>query len=213
MIAHHPEDALLLDYAAGSLAEPVALIVATHVALCAACRQAVAALEDAGGALLAAIEPAAMEDGAVAAMLARLDEPERPAVPPPAADPLLPAPLRPYVRRGLDGLTWRRVSRAIEEARLPIVARGYKASLLRIRRGSVQPQHTHRGHVFTLVLAGGYSDGGAAFGPGDFDGRDGTHRHQPKVDDDEDCLCLVVLDAPIRLTGPVGRLANPFIRF
>jgi putative transcriptional regulator len=35
----------------------------------------------------------------------------------------------------------------------------------------------------------------------------------PTADDDGDCVCLAVTDAPLRLTGPIGRLFNPFIRF
>ena len=36
--------------------------------------------------------------------------------------------------------------------------------------------------------------------------------HRPVADEDEDCLCLIVTDAPLRLTGWLGRLLNPFIR-
>jgi putative transcriptional regulator len=30
--------------------------------------------------------------------------------------------------------------------------------------------------------------------------------HRPVADREEDCICFAVTDAPIRLTGPVGRL-------
>ena len=33
------------------------------------------------------------------------------------------------------------------------------------------------------------------------------------ADEGQDCLCLAVTDAPLRLTGLFGRLLNPFIRF
>jgi putative transcriptional regulator len=74
------------------------------------------------------------------------------------------------------------------------------------------PRHSHRGNEYTLVLAGGFSDGGKQFGPGDFVAKDPSHIHQPVVDDDGECLCLVVLDAPLRLTGAMGKLLNPFLR-
>jgi putative transcriptional regulator len=32
------------------------------------------------------------------------------------------------------------------------------------------------------------------------------------ADEDGECIGLVVLDAPVRLTGAVGRLVNPFLR-
>jgi putative transcriptional regulator len=36
--------------------------------------------------------------------------------------------------------------------------------------------------------------------------------HRPVVDSDEECICLAVLDAPLKLTGMIGRLVNPFLR-
>jgi putative transcriptional regulator len=36
--------------------------------------------------------------------------------------------------------------------------------------------------------------------------------HRPVADEGEDCLCLVVTDAPLKLTGRLGRLVNPFVR-
>lgn len=213
MIAHHPPEDLLAEFAAGTLAPPLALALAAHVELCAACRADVAAMEAVGGLLLEEIAPVAVSAAARAAVFARLDEPEVPArAPAIAPDPSLPAVLARAIGP-LAALGWRRVSRAIEEARLPVSGGGFRAALLRLKPGAAMPEHTHRGREFTLVLTGGYSDGGKAFGPGDFDRRDASDRHQPVVDPDDECLCLVVLDAPIRLTGPLGRFANPFIRF
>jgi putative transcriptional regulator len=37
--------------------------------------------------------------------------------------------------------------------------------------------------------------------------------HCPIADEEGDCLCLAVTDAPLRLTGRFGRFLNPFIRF
>jgi putative transcriptional regulator len=33
------------------------------------------------------------------------------------------------------------------------------------------------------------------------------------ADEGEECLCLAVLDAPVRLRGLLGRVANPFLKF
>jgi len=38
------------------------------------------------------------------------------------------------------------------------------------------------------------------------------HDHQPVALHGEDCITLSVLDAPVRLTGRLTRLLNPFIR-
>src|SRR4051812_30300783 len=95
---HHPPEELLLDYAAGSTDEPTSLTLATHLALCPECRDAVAGFESVGGALLEEIEPAALAPDALDRLLARLDEqvpassPRSPAVG--DAPHPLPKPLR-----------------------------------------------------------------------------------------------------------------------
>jgi putative transcriptional regulator len=75
MINHHPPFEMLFDYATGMLAEGVALAVATHAAMCPACRSAVEQLEAVGGVLLEEIEPEPVGEDLLAAVLARLDEP------------------------------------------------------------------------------------------------------------------------------------------
>ena len=46
--SHHPEPALLMEYASGASPEPFSLVIATHLALCPECRRSVAELEAAG---------------------------------------------------------------------------------------------------------------------------------------------------------------------
>jgi len=89
-VTHHPSDAVLVAYGAGSLGEGLALVVAGHLAFCPRCRDRIASIEAVGGALLEEIEPqapeAAMDPGALDAMLARLDTlPADVPLPPPAA--------------------------------------------------------------------------------------------------------------------------------
>lgn len=219
MINHHPSHEILLDYVAGALGEGPALAIATHAAMCGACGEQVEMLEAVGGALLEEVHPEPVSEGLLKRTMAMLDEPEPARASPVAADgetsALIPGPLLRYVGRGLAHLAWRRVGgivAAVEEVRLPIAARNVKVSLMRLKAGSLMPKHTHRGNEYTLVLAGGFSDADNAFGPGDFSARDPSHTHQPVVDADADCLCLVVLDAPLQLTGAMGKLINPFLR-
>ena len=70
----HLGDDFLLDYAAGSLPEPVALLVATHLTLCAACRHKVDEFEAVGGAMLAEIEPVPLNERALITVLSTLDK-------------------------------------------------------------------------------------------------------------------------------------------
>ena len=156
--SHHPSEARLLDYASGALPEPPALLVATHLALCPACRRAVAELEAVGGALLDLAPPAPLADGRLERTLARLDEqaPWRP--PAPAARRAatsLPQPLRGYLGDSLDCLPWRRLG-PIAEVRLLPDFPGFTTRLLWARAGAAVPAHTHHGSELTLVLRGGF---------------------------------------------------------
>jgi putative transcriptional regulator len=217
--SHHPSQERLLDYASGALREPLALLVATHLALCPACRREIAALEAVGGALLDELPPEPVADDSLAHVLARLDRPEAPDRPsgqagepdPAAAGPVLPQPLRGYVGGSLDRLAWRRLG-PIAEARLLPDFDQLTTRLLRVGPGAAIPDHEHSGSELTLVLQGGFSDVTGHYLRGDVAEADSTLDHRPVADDGEECVCLVVTDGPLRLTGPLGRLLNPFIR-
>jgi putative transcriptional regulator len=212
--SHHPSEARLLDYASGALSEPPALLVATHLAVCPACRRAVAELEAVGGALLDLAPPAPLADDALERTLARLDEQAVAPLPAPAAQAggdALPQPLRGYLGESLDCLPWRRLG-PIAEVRLLPDFPGFTTRLLWARAGTAVPAHTHHGSELTLVLRGGLSDAYGHFVYGDVEEADGSVAHRPVADEGEDCICLAVTDAPLKLTSRVGRLLNPFLR-
>ncbi|WP_029010325.1 ChrR family anti-sigma-E factor [Azospirillum halopraeferens] len=217
---HHPGDALLMDYASGSLGEGPALVVASHAALCPGCRCAVAEMEAVGGALLESIEPDPLSPGCLDRLLARLDE-DGPEPPPPvrrppapqrraAADgPLLPEPLRSYIGGCPDALRWRPMLPGIRVAEIPLTVGS--ARLIRIAGGTGVPQHSHDGVELAMVLQGGFSDAFGHYLRGDVAVGDDTIDHRPLADP-EGCLCLSVTMGTLRLTGPVGRFLNPFLR-
>ena len=72
-IVHHPTDASLAAFASGTLDECRGLVVATHLSLCAHCRNAVRAFEAVGGFLLEGAEPTGMSAGALERAMAQLD--------------------------------------------------------------------------------------------------------------------------------------------
>jgi putative transcriptional regulator len=172
-----------------------------------------------GGAMLDGIAPEPVGGDLLDRVMARLDEtppaPIRRAAVRIASvglAPVIPRPLRDYVAGDLGDITWKPVMRGLDEHRIACPG-GAKVRLMRIRAGVSMPQHTHKGREMTLVLAGGFTDDTGHFLRGDLSLTDGTVDHVPTADDDGDCVCLAVTDAPLRLTGPIGRLFNPFIRF
>ena len=211
----HPiADEFLLDHASGAASAPVSLLVASHLTLNPEARRSYRRLEALGGVMLERIEPAPTSPDALARIMARLER-GAPTAPTPVETTMvagLPAPLGRYVAGGVGALPWRQVTRGVEEASLPVVGDGgEKATLLRIAAGRAIPKHTHRGLEMTLVLDGAFDDEAGHYGRGDVCVADGRIEHQPVAGTSEDCLCLVVASSPIRLTGPLMRLLNPFL--
>lgn len=215
MKTHAPTPELLLGYAAGTLPEPVALAVAAQAAMRPDVAAGIARLEATGGALLEGIAPATLSAGALERAVAALERGD--------ADPitempvtantraLLPRPLWAYVQGDVDALPWRKRGAGVFTAAIA----GHdlhQMRLLRIEAGRSVPQHTHRGFELTLVLKGAYADGADRFAAGDLQVADATVTHKPVADRAGECLCFAVLDAPIRFTSPLGRLANPFVK-
>lgn len=222
-IRHHPSDDLLLAYAAGSLSESLSLLVATHSALCPRCRREIERSEAIGAAVVEETEPVEMETAALASVLARLDAvsggaeaaaEKCPAAPfADAGAKGIPEPLRSYLDGRLDDLRWRRLGPGVHQ--FPVLSQpgGLNTRLLRIAPQTTLPEHGHGGEEHTLVLKGCFFDGDEVFARGDLESAHGEIVHQPVSGPDEDCICLVVTDAPLRFTGLVGRILQPFVKF
>lgn len=225
---HHPSDAMLAAYSAGTLGEGLSLVVATHLALCPQCRRQAAHLEEMGGALLEQTAPVALADQALETLLNCLDDTEdqsqtatRPAA---APSPLaaFPQPLRGYLEAGgpetgrrKAGLNrrWKRLAPGLHQ--IELLPRSYRTGagvrLLKISPGTQLPHHGHNGRELTLVLEGSYCDELGRYAAGDVADLDDEVSHRPVVDTDVDCLCLVATEHPLRFSGLVPRLMQPFI--
>ena len=200
-----------MAYAAGRLAEPVALAVATHVALNPKARGLVRGFEEIAGRFFEELEPEPLASDRLEAVMARLDEPVRHVPPPPERGRNIPPVLARHLPRAIENLDWKRMGPVAECTLLGHVS-GYKTKLFRLQAGRAVPQHTHDGNELTVVLRGAYSDGVGHYYEGDLAVADGSIDHRPKADPGEDCLCLAVTDARLRLTGTFTRLLNPFVR-
>lgn len=200
-------NALLADYAAGLLPAPLHGLVAGHLVLKPDSRAFVAALETLKAASIESQDQAPVSDRA-----ARLDRIFQAADvnsigAPVSSSKLLPAPVAAFVGEDWSSLKWQSVMPGLKEVRLPCQA-GTDASLLWIKAGRVMPAHTHDGTEVTLVLQGGFSDGSGHYCRGDIAIADSAIEHRPRADEGEDCICFVVNDAPLRLTGPIARFLS-----
>lgn len=210
-VQHHPDDALLLAYAAGGLDAAMSLILATHLTFCARCRRLVGGHEKIGGALLEDIAPAPMADDALARVMARLDEPAPPAPRQPSNDNT-PAPLRAVLGSDLSDVRWRKMGPNLGYVTLyrrgPVAVR-----LLRGAPGTDVGRHGHDGMEYTLVLRGGYTDASRSYGPGDFQAASPELRHNPVADPGEDCINLSVTTGPLHFDSALQKIVARLFGF
>jgi putative transcriptional regulator len=212
---HHPSDATLASYAAGILDEARGLVVATHLTLCAQCREAVHGFEQVGGAMLGEAEPAAMSPGALQRAMAALG-PLDIVAPAPAPAMIggeggahdVPAPLSRYAMG-----PWRWIGRGVQWRSVDVASDdGVRVFMLKAAPGTKLPRHRHTGTEWTCVFDGAFSHQFGRYGAGDFDEADESVEHDPVVDAMMGCVCLVALQGNIELQGFFGRLLQPFVR-
>lgn len=214
-IRHHPAETTLIAYAAGHLDVALSAIVASHLAVCPRCRGRSRLAEGVGGELLETSAPAALRDGALDAVLARVAgaAPETDPPAPPAGRHGVAAPLGRLLPERLADIRWRTVGPGIRQARLGEAGRDPEGlKLLKIAPGRSVPRHSHRGHEMTLIVSGSYTDELGRFQAGDIADLDGEVDHQPVSDTGEDCICIIATDAPLRFEGWVPRLMQSFVR-
>ncbi|NBB48125.1 transcriptional regulator [Rhizobium sp. CRIBSB] len=219
-VQHHISDELLLDYATGNLAEGWSIAVATHLALCPACRDRLSFMEHTGGQLLEATEVTDKEVSpadswaAMKAKMAAQGSVRTPAAMPVAAPrdlPILPEPLRSYLGGDIDDLKWRALGRGAYHIPIKTGDKESQVRLLKIPAGKPVPEHSHGGRELTLVLKGAFTDGATVFKRGDIEEADETLTHQPVATPDDDCICLAVTDAPLKFKSLLVRLVQPVL--
>jgi putative transcriptional regulator len=225
MIKHHPDHNLLTEYCAGTLDWALCLGVSTHLHFCSECRNTIAHLNSIGGSLLNQCPQQQIGENVFTNLMAQIQARETAAVEfvnPPAEQPLHPSISKdrmltnlPKVVRKLlpkdKALRWQTVSPNLKMARLAAGQDKYEVAFHRICSGGKVAQHDHGGLEVTVVLKGSFSDGDGIYTPGDFLVRQPGEVHRPTAAQNEDCLCFSICEAPVRLTGLLGRLINPFL--
>lgn len=234
---HHPDKNLLIEYASGSLDHGLSIAVRTHLHYCAKCRAEVMNLERIGGAIMMSGElnsstenqsikqaqPEISTDKHFNSLMQRIHQLEKTsdinkankADSDVTSDNLpkhyhyLPKVIRKILPKTVR---WKRVTPSLRSTHLVAGQDQYALSLQKIQAGGRVPQHNHRGPELTVVLKGSFSDEYNVYQQGDFLMKQKGDIHSPIASKNEDCLCLSVEQAPVKLTSPLGHLLNPFLR-
>ena len=233
----HPDIHWLTDYAAGNLPMSQALCISVHISFCSQCKKEVEQLNSLGGMIftttnasnsentselpesnsdipeslrsqtLSLLNNEALMTGSpgITAVSSANDEPSN-------TEAALPRCLNKLIPNGTDQLNWRKLGTAVSVARLAAGDTEREVALHKIKAGGCVGNHDHKGREVTVVLAGSFSDQNGQYLPGDFLVKNSGESHRPIASEDADCICLSVLEAPVKFTGPIARLINPFLR-
>ena len=211
-ITHHLDDATLLAFAAGTVGEAHGILVASHMAMCPECRVALRKAEGLGGGILETQAEQAVSDVCRAATLASLDALTAPkAMVKPKSDlPLALARVMGDV--SLADIHWHKKAPGVSVFDVPL-SKGSKTKLklVKLGKGRTMPEHGHGGEELTLILKGSYHDHMGRFSPGDVADLDHEVEHQPIVDSEEDCICVVAFETQAKFKDFWARLAQPFV--
>lgn len=212
---------LMMDYAAGTLDEVYALVIATHLALSPKARNMVSQYEGIGGGLLHdCCAPVAMKETALRSVLDRLDtcaetKSERPCTEEEikcAEMKAMPSCLRVYMEPENDHLPWKTIHTGLRTITVKTSCCQSRAELMKIEAGATIPRHAHKGYEIILILDGVIEEGPQIFVRGDLAIREETIDKNRVAGDETGCLFLTVTTAPSMLHRFLGALLNPFIR-
>jgi putative transcriptional regulator len=206
MISHHPPPDVLADSARGVLDYGAMLVVAAHVHACAVCRAEVKLWEGVGGALLEEEAPQPLSDGAFERMSARLNSTvtapsHKNALPKYLEAFSIPEPLR---TQSFGSRFWVTPNIWFASVEKPAGSES-RTYLLYAKPNTKLSVHTHVGREMTIILHGAFRDGSDLYAASDFAMVDDAVTHSPAVTGDQDCLCLISADAPMRLSNPIAR--------
>ena len=208
-VTHHIPEEMLLAYASGALPHAFAVVVASHVSLCAECRATVEACDALGGAALEALDAPEPSADLKARTLAALDAGRAPIPAPAAATGLYPSAI--MAELGGREPRWKSLGAGIKQTILHAGSEG-TVRLLYIPGGKAVPDHAHNGLEMTMVLQGAFADHTGRFAAGDVQVVEEDLEHTPMAEDGPPCICLAATDAPLRFRAFIPRMLQPIFR-
>ena len=212
-IKHHPSRAMLVDFSAGNLGTAESICVSAHLHFCDQCRNELMRLDQVASQLMTEAEPQTIDEDLFDSVMSKIDAlPEAPTKVETEEKSDFPLTVTKLINETESAPSWRRMSSSVDVARVRTGQNKYEVALHRICAGGKTPHHGHNGTEFTVVLKGSFSDEQAVYSEGDFLLRGPGDKHQPMGAQNGECICLSALEAPIKLSSPLGFLMKPWLR-
>ena len=207
------------------------MCVAAHLHYCPACRSKVSELTQVGAELFSSQEREEVSEDCFDSIMARLSDlseadiqatgSSSPLVAKQVSDDAITAKSKPSsdlpkaIQRltggNIESLNWRKIGKSFRYSDIKMGDEKRETSLLHIKSGGNIPKHHHRGDEITVILKGSFSDQEDHYHVGDYIVRTSGETHTPVASQNEDCLCLATLDAPIQMNNWFYRAMMPFL--
>ncbi len=199
---HHPLPETLISYAAGTLPNAVACVVACHLTTCRDCAENARRFEILGGLMLERLETASVDHARTEDALAQWSaeriagEPE-PDQPPDIERALIPPPLADYIgMNGGEEVPWETVVNGVQQYRIDLPKGSGQMRLLQLRPGQCLPKAPRATEIgLALVLQGAVTNKTGDYLRGDVIDWTEETGLQPRASGNVDCICLVASDA------------------
>jgi len=208
----HPDETMLLEFSAGTLATAPSICVSAHLHFCSKCRAQLLRLDQVGSQLMSEAKPLELEEDTFDKVMANLDSSTQIVAKVDSKRTSYPFSVSKLMKNNLVSQTWKRLTASVDVARFETGQSEYEVALHKICAGGKTPKHDHHGMEYTVVLKGSFSDENAVYREGDFLVREPGDVHQPMGAQNGECICLSALSAPIKLTNPFGFLIKPWLR-
>ena len=227
MIKYHPDTRFLTDYAAGSLDESQALCVAAHLHYCPACQTKVRELTQLGAEFFLNQEKEEVSEDCFDSIMTKISDLPKLKEQTPASTATtlaetpeselakgkhssdLPRAIQKLTGGNIDSLKWRNIGKSFRYSDIDMGDSQRETSLLHIKASGNIPTHHHSGDEITVILKGSFSDQEDQYQVGDYIVRTSGETHTPVASQNESCLCLATLDAPIVMKNWFYRILAP----
>lgn len=209
----HPSSDQLIEFSSGTGSSAMNIAISTHLHYCQECRRKVTDMETTAAVMFNEQSTVEIDKGGFDQLMARIK-----AEPAPTIEKAKPVPSRfppiveKLINKDTESLDWKSPMKNLRVSRLMTDETGLILGLHHMKSGGRVPNHAHRGNEISVVIEGGFSDEMGSYGPGDFIHLSTEHSHSPQADADGDCWLLSLVEAPVKLAGPIGWVVNPFLK-
>lgn len=209
----HPSSDQLIEFSSGTISQSLSIAVSTHLHFCSECRREVKQYESAAAVMFNEQSTAQLSESAFDQLMSRINNEPSTQQPVKKCGPTrFPPVIEKLIKSDTEALNWQKPMKNLRVSQLFKDEAGMIIGLHHMKAGGRVPNHAHRGNEISVVIEGGFSDEMGSYGPGDFIHLSKEHSHSPQADADGDCWLLSLVEAPVKLTGPIGWIVNPFLK-